>query len=453
MTALCSIIGVLDDGASSLSQEALQLVRSAKHVIAGSRLLATLVDDIGQAQSYDLTGHLSQVPGWISAAINNNEAVAVLASGDPLCHGIAGFLAKKFAPEQLRILPNLTSIQLAFAELKLPWQSATIASVHSQDAGEWVRGASPQHGMYALLQQCRQHALLAVLTSPENNPARIARMLQTEGLADDFDIAVAQALRQPGQTVSGFLSVANVAADKYIDPNVVILKRKTALPAPVLFGVSDDSFRQRKPEKGLITKREVRAVSLARMQLTRSSVVWDIGAGSGSVGLEAARLCPDGHVYAIEKNIDDIANVEHNHAVWGVSNYSFVHGKAPQHLDSWPDPDAVFIGGSGGELAELIALCLNRLKPNGWLVMNFVTLENMSTAVETLKQLGANWDACQIQASRSSPILDMHRLQAENPVWIVSAIAPASPKAPNFGALPPASMQSSAMTLKNHNEQ
>jgi len=423
MTALCSIIGVLDDGASSLSQEALQLVRSAKHVIAGSRLLATLADDIGQAQPYDLTGHLSQVPGWISAAINNNEAVAVLASGDPLCHGIAGFLGKKFAPEQLRILPNLTSIQLAFTELKLPWQSATIASVHSQDAGEWVRGASPQHGMYALLQLCRQHALLAVLTSLENNPARIARMLQIEGLADDFDIAVAQALRQPEQIVTGFLPVSSIAAGEYIDPNVVILKRKTALPAPVLFGVCDDSFQQRKPEKGLITKREVRAVSLARMQLTRRSVVWDIGAGSGSVGLEAARLCPDGHVYAIEKNVDDIANVEYNHAAWGISNYSFVHGKAPQYLDTWPDPDAVFIGGSGGELAELIALCLRRLKPNGWLVMNFVTLENMSTAVETLKQLSATWDACQIQASRSSPILNMHRLQAENPVWVVSATA------------------------------
>lgn len=421
MTALCSIIGVLDDGASSLSQEALQLVRSAQHVIAGSRLLVTLANEISQAQQYDLTGHLPQVPGWINDAINKGQPVAVLASGDPLCHGIAGFLAKKLSPEQLSILPNLTSIQLAFAELKLPWQNATIASVHSQDAGEWLRGGGPQHGMYALLQQCRQHTLLAVLTSPENNPARIARMLQTEGLADDFDIAVAQALRQPEQTITGFLPVSSIATSELLDPNVVILKRKTALPAPVLFGVSDDSFQQRKPEKGLITKREVRAVSLARMQLTRTSVVWDIGAGSGSVGLEAARLCPDGHVYAIEKNVDDIANVEHNHAAWGISNYSFVHGKAPQYLDSWPDPDAVFIGGSGGELADLIALCLNRLKANGWLVMNFVTLENMSTAVEALKQLGASWDACQIQASRSSPILNMHRLQAENPVWIVSA--------------------------------
>ncbi|MCQ8102988.1 precorrin-6y C5,15-methyltransferase (decarboxylating) subunit CbiE [Methylomonas sp. SURF-2] len=421
MQAMCSFIGVLDNGAASLSQEALQVLREAKHVIAGSRLLTTLADDIRQARHYDLTGQLKQVPDWINAALADNEAVAVLATGDPLCHGIAGFLAGKLAPSRVRVLPNLSTIQLAFAELKLSWQNAVIVSVHSQDAGEWTRGATSSHGLYQLAQRCRQHDLLAVLTSPDNTPARIARMLEIEAMADQFDIAVAECLNQPQQRVTGLLPVGAVAQSIFADPNVVILKRKEPVPTPILFGVEDANFQQRKPEKGLITKREVRAVSLARLQLTRHSIVWDIGAGSGSVGLEAARLCADGHVFAIEKNADDIANVEQNQAAWGISNYSFVHGKAPQHLDGWPDPDAVFIGGSGGELAELIALCLRRLKPGGWLVMNFVTLENLSTAVETLKQLGADWDVCQIQASRSSPILNMHRLQAENPVWIVSA--------------------------------
>jgi precorrin-6Y C5,15-methyltransferase (decarboxylating) len=423
MTATCTLIGVLDDGAAGLGDKALQCLREAKHVIAGSRLLTMLADEIARAQRYDLTGQLSQVPLWINAALANNEPVAVLASGDPLCHGIGGYLADRLPRAKLRILPHLSSIQLAFAELGLPWQSATIASVHSKDAGEWQRGATPEHGLYALMQQCRRHDLLAVLTSPDNNPPRIARMLQAEGLAEAFEIAVAQALKQPEQAVTDFLPVFAVAAGVYAEPNVAILKRKAPQAAPVLFGISDGCFQQRKPEKGLITKREVRAVSLARMQLTRRSVVWDIGAGSGSVGLEAARLCPDGHVYAIEKNAGDLANIEQNHAAWGISNYSFFHGKAPQHLDCWPDPDAVFIGGSGGELTELIGICLGRLRLGGWLVMNFVTLENLSTAVDTLKRLGACWDVCQIQASRSSPILDMNRLQAENPVWIVSATA------------------------------
>jgi len=424
MQALCTFIGVLDDGIASLCPDALQALRQAKHVIAGTRLLETLNHEIGHAKTYDLTGQLKQVPIWIAAALAKDEAVAVLATGDPLCHGIAGFLTGKLDKSRVRILPNLSTIQLAFAELKLPWAAAKIVSVHASAAGEWVRGATPQHGLYQLALQCRRHDLLAVLTSPDNTPDRIARMLKIEGLADQFDMAVAQALKQPEQAVTDFLSVNEAACSNFIDPNVVVLKRKTPKIESVLFGLPDDSFVQRKPEKGLITKREVRAVSLARMELKRSSIVWDIGAGSGSVGLEAARLCPDGHVFAIEKNADDIANVEQNHAAWGVSNYSFRHGKAPQFLDTWPDPDAVFIGGSGGELAELIVLCLGRLRASGWLVMNFVTLENLSTAVETLKKLGADWDVCQIQSSRSSPILNMNRLQAENPVWIVSATAP-----------------------------
>ena len=105
----------------------------------------------------------------------------------------------------------------------------------------------------------------------------------------------------------------------------------------------------------------------------------------------------------------------------GISNYTLVHGKAPEGLQHWPDPDAVFVGGSGGELAQLIALIVQRLKPEGCLVMNFVTLENLSLAVETLKSLGVTWDVLQLQAARSKPILHMNRMAAENPVWLVCA--------------------------------
>lgn len=421
MSAICHVIGILDDGSASLNSQTLSLLHSAKHVIAGTRVLKLLSAEIQNAKTYDLTGNLKNVPLWISNALEANESVIVLASGDPLCHGIGSFLAGKIEPEKLRFVPNLSTIQLAFSEVKLAWQNAKIVSIHNKDAGEWQRGATSEHGLYELAQQCRRQELLVVLTSPENNPSRIARLLEIENLADDFEIAIAQNLKQSSQAVTDFLPVSIVAKNSYSELNVVILKRKQPLENSVLFGQSDENFVQRKPEKGLITKREIRAVSLARMQLTRSSIVWDIGAGSGSVGLEATCLCPDGHVFAIEKNADDIANIEQNHAVWNVSNYSFFHGKAPQFLETWQNPDAVFIGGSGGELAELITLCLNRLNLGGWLVMNFVTIENLSTAVETLKQCGATWDVTQIQASRSSPILNMHRLQAENPVWIVSA--------------------------------
>jgi precorrin-6Y C5,15-methyltransferase (decarboxylating) len=156
------------------------------------------------------------------------------------------------------------------------------------------------------------------------------------------------------------------------------------------------------------------------MELRADSIVWDIGAGSGSVGIEAARLCPQGHVFSIEKNAGDYENALTNARAFGLHNYTLCNAKAPERLDNWPDPDAVFIGGSSGELDALIALIVQRLRQGGCLVMNFVTFENLATAMATLKTMDVSWDVTQMQCSRSKPILDMQRLAAENPVWIVS---------------------------------
>jgi precorrin-6Y C5,15-methyltransferase (decarboxylating) len=419
----CRVIGVLDDGVSSLSATALAYLRTADVVIGGSRTLALLEAEIpASAQTRDLTGQLKAVPEWVRSAREAHQSCVVLATGDPLCHGIAPYLAQHVCLDALDILPNLSTLQVACARVGLAWQDARIVSVHSKDAGEWARGSCPDHGLYALAQSLRSQHRLLVLTSPANSPDRIARLLLTEGLGDDFHMAVAENLLQADERVYAQLSPEQAAQMRFADLNVVLLWRTRPRAEPVRFGLNDAAYQQRQPDKGLITKQEVRAVSLARLQLRADSLVWDIGAGSGSVGLEAARLCPRGHVWAIEKNEADVAIAQTNHVAFGVSNYSLFHGKAPQHLDSWPDPDAIFIGGSGGELDELIALCLRRLRAGGTLVMNFVTLENLARATQALQALGAVWDVLQLQAARSKPILDMHRMAAENPVWIVCAL-------------------------------
>ena len=421
----CRVIGVLDDGVASLNATALAHLRSADVVIGGARTLALLARELKPgAVRHDLTGQLKAVPDWVRAARADNLSCVVLATGDPLCHGIAPYLAQHLCVQALDILPNVSTLQLACARIGLAWQDARIVSVHARDAGEWLRGSTPAHGLYALAQALRAHPRLLVLTSPDNSPDRIARLLLAEGLGDDFHMAVAENLLQPEERVLAELSPHDAAGMRFAPLNVVLLWRTTAAPRPVRFGLPDAAFVQRQPEKGLITKQEVRAVSLARLQLRADSIVWDIGAGSGSVGLEAARLCPQGHVYAIEKNEADHAIAGQNHAAFGVANYSLLHGKAPEGLDAWPDPDAVFIGGSGGELAALIAGILQRLRPGGALVMNFVTLENLTTAtatLQTLEEQGVSWDVLQLQAARSKPILHMHRMAAENPVWIVCA--------------------------------
>ena len=418
---ICKIIGVLDSGVQGLTPDALSAIQTADRVIGASRTLNLFAEHIAQAEQKDLTGHLQDVPVWISEALQAEQQVVVLATGDPLCHGIASYLHKKLPNEQLHIIPNVSSVQWAFSRIGLSWQDAQIISVHSKDAGEWQKGAGPEHGLYTLLQAIFNADKLAVLTSPENTPDRIARMMLQENIADQFDISVAENLLCADEKLVHDQSVESIAGQSFNGNDIVILQRKQIRIAKTLFGIQASDFQQRKPDKGLITKREVRAVSLARMQLKHNSIVWDIGAGSGSVGLEAARLCHQGYVYAVEKNTADFEIASNNAKQLSVYNYQLIHNKAPAGLEDWPTPDAIFIGGTGGELAELIQLCLQRLTKGGWLVMNFVTIENLTTAIETLKSLDAHWDMTQLQASRSQPILHMHRMQAENPVWIVSA--------------------------------
>lgn len=421
MSNRCQVIGVLDNGCQGLSEVTLAHVKGAEVVIAASRVLELFSDVTVTAEKKDLTGNLSLVPEWVKSALGAQKKVIVLATGDPLCHGIASFLAKKLGVDKLEIIPNVSTIQLAFSRIGLAWQDAKICSVHSKDAGEWVQGAGAEHGFYALLQEINRHNKLAILTSFENGPARIAKMLCVEKIDDLFNMTVAENLLCDGETIFQGLSVAELAEQEFTGNDVVILSRIEKQLPELLFGYADDKFKQRKPDKGLITKREVRAVSLARLQLMVSSTVWDIGAGSGSVGIEAAKLCHQGHVYAIEKNSADFAIAKENAFNFGLHNYSIIESKAPLGMQDWPAPNAVFIGGSGGELAELITFCLAKLHVNGCLVMNFVTLENLSVALEALKKSGASWDVTQLQASRSQPILHMNRMQAENPVWIVCA--------------------------------
>ena len=462
----CRIIGVLDDGAASLTPTALAHIRQADVIIGAERTLALFAGQFKpDARTFDLTGQLKAVPGWVEAARGARQSCVVLATGDPLCFGIAPYLAARLCTQALEILPNVSTLQLACARLGMAWQDVPFLSIHAKDAGPWQRGAGPSHGLYRLAQAVHAHDRLLVLTSPDNTPARIAELLRIEGLEDAVQMAVAENLLQPDEHVHALLSVDEAAGMTFAPLNVVALWRIQPRDNPVLMGREDESYFQRRPKGdgtgGLITKQEVRAVSLARLQLRADSLVWDIGAGSGSVGLEAARLCHRGHVWAIEKNAHDIEIIRQNHDAFRVANYTLVDDKAPAGMEAWPDPDAVFIGGSGGELAGLIRLVLFRLKPGGHLVMNFVTLENLATALETLKDVQAqgagakqpteagseepthgahdsvshdmgsaaasdagkalHWDVLQLQASRSRPILSMNRLAAENPVWLVSA--------------------------------
>ena len=186
-------------------------------------------------------------------------------------------------------------------------------------------------------------------------------------------------------------------------------------------GLPDDAFEQRRPNKGQITKREVRAVSLYALGLRQDSVVWDIGAGTGSVSVEAALIANQGQVYSIERDTDSLPLLEANVARLGSENIHIVSGEAPGALEDLPSPDSVFVGGSGGNLSKILEYAVSRLNPSGAIVVNLAVLERTQEAYRLLKSLGLATELTQITAARGKEMPDgAVRLESLNPVFIVT---------------------------------
>ena len=194
-----------------------------------------------------------------------------------------------------------------------------------------------------------------------------------------------------------------------------------AVPAAArAFGLPDDAFEQRRPRRGQITKSEVRAVSLYALGLRPDSIVWDLGAGTGSVAVEAARVAHLGRVYAVDKDADSADLLRGNVARYGDGRVSVVIGVAPEALDGLPDPDSVFIGGGGSAMPEIISAVVGRLRPSGRLVANFAAMERANETYRALQEAGLSPELTMVSASRGRELPDgALRLEAMNPVFVV----------------------------------
>lgn len=398
MTQTIKVIGIGDDGQASLLPLYRQWIEEAELLVGGERHLAFFPEFRGETRL--LKGGLSALAEELRT---ETRRTVILASGDPLFYGIGSLLAKKL---DVHIYPHLSSIQLAFAKMGDAWQDAFFASVH----GRSIKG---------LAQRIDGKEKVALLTDEQNNPAAIARYLLDFGM-NEYDAFVAENLGGADER-TGWYTLADMAEQTFSPLNVVILKKQR--PAPVWpLGIRDEEFSQRKPDKGLITKREVRILSLAQLELHAKSIVWDIGTCTGSVAIEAARIARDGEVYAVEKNADDLNNCRQNMAKFR-TDLTVVHARAPEGLEQFPDPDAVFIGGSGGELRELLHICCTRLRAGGRIVVNAATIETLYEATQSFAEEGFETSVTLAQLSRSKPILNLTRFEALNPIYIITAWA------------------------------
>ncbi|MCL5985243.1 MAG: precorrin-6y C5,15-methyltransferase (decarboxylating) subunit CbiE [Actinobacteria bacterium] len=396
-----SVVGVGANGAESLFPQALKIVNEAEIVFGGERILNMF--PWLNAQKVVIGNNLSEVVGLIRNNLGYKQMV-VLAAGDPNFYGVAKTLIAGLGKDVVEVTPNVSAMQLAFARIKESWDDAVLTSVHGRPIADIVEIVSSHHK-------------IGIFTDDNNSPAEIARVLQEQGVEN----CQAYVCQDMGTTNESIIStdMYSLKEQEFSPLNTLILIRGPSVANHLSrLGISDQSFYQW--QEGLITKMEVRAISLAKMRLTEKSIVWDIGAGSGAMTIEASLLADKGTIFAIEKNPDRAVIIRNNIRKFGRKNIRVIETMAPEGLGNLPDPDAIFVGGSGGRIAEILSKVSSSLKPCGRIVINIVTLENLHLAVEELRSNGFVFEIVLVNVARSKEISDLTRLEAMNPVFVLT---------------------------------
>jgi len=386
-----------------LTPKVREIIRKAQVLVAGRRLLDYFPDHPGKQilLGKDPEGALAQLPP-LAAKLR----VVVLASGDPNFYGVGPLVVKIMGADRVVIHPNVTAVQAACARLKLPWQDATIISLHGRT--------------WAPLEEVLNRAVgkLIIYTDPEHTPAAIAQYLLER--RQDGRLCVLEDLGQATERLT-WLSPKEAREREFSPLNLVVIlpgeEAAAAEVAPLHLGLPEAALAH---QAGLITKAEVRAVVLARLALSPGLTLWDVGAGCGSVGLEASLLIPGGQIIAVEQDEGRAVQVRANAAKFGVQNLRVVCGRAPECLAGLPAPQRVFLGGGGRNIKEILTEVLGRLERGGRVALTATRLETLETARSVLTQAGWEVDLTQLQVSRSQPLAGGIFMQALNPVWIVT---------------------------------
>jgi precorrin-6Y C5,15-methyltransferase (decarboxylating) len=403
------IIGIGDDGLEGLTATARQLVGQADLLLGTRQALAAVSGS--QAERVEIGTSLDAIVKKIEQA--KNKRTVVLATGDPLFYGTARYLCDRLGKERFEVTPHVSSMQLAFARVKESWDDAYLTSLASQP-------------LERVVEKTRTAAKVGLFTSEQSPPSAVAKAL-LERKIDYFTAYVCENLGSPDERVTQG-QLVDIAEQEFSPLNVMILVRKPGVPdrpaamvGKRLFGNPDEEFLQSQPKRGLLTPAEVRAIALAEMDLGVTSTVWDVGAGSGSVAIEAAQLASAGQVFAIEMDPEDYQLIASNAERFGVSNLTPVLGKAPEAWESLPPPDAVFVGGTGRNVSKIVELAFEKLRSGGRLVANVGSVENLAAVRDILQKQSGDCQVWMINISRGTDQMDRLRFEAMNPTFLVGA--------------------------------
>ncbi len=407
MTARIYIVGIGDDGLDGLTGHARSLVYSAEVLIGTSALLDRLPEEI-TARRIACDGGLEELKGCLSK-LPDRPAV-LLASGDPLFYGIANFLNDSIGKQRFEIVPHVSSMQLAFARVKESWDDAYLTNLAVQ----------PLDRVVDLIRSAERVGLFTTETIP---PGAVAEALLDRRI-DYFTAYVCENLGTPNETVTQG-DLRSIRNQTFAPLNVMILVRHSGaadLPSgrsrKRLFGNPDDAFLQSRPKRGLLTPMEVRCIALAELDLRRDSVMWDVGAGSGALAIEAASIADAGKVFAIEMDAEDYNLMLQNAERFDVPALVPIHGQAPAAWESLPDPDAVFVGGSGRIVPELVGGAAARMK-SGQLVVSVTSPDNLVAVQAVLDKAGFRPDVRMINVARGQHQMDRIRFESLNPMFLV----------------------------------
>ena len=380
-TRWLTLIGIGEDGLEGLSHGAKLLLSQARLVVGGARHLALA----GPLTCETLVWPSPLSDALPAIAARRGQPVVVLATGDPFFYGIGSLLVQHFGAAEIACLPGLSAFSLAGARLGWALQDCTMLSLHGRD-------------LALIIPHLHPGARILALSWDGSTPGLLAQLLCARGMGASR-VSVLEAMGGPKERVThgradaldgqDFAALNLVALEIVCEPEARIIPR--------IAGVPDALFEH----DGQITKREIRALTLSALAPMPGQLLWDVGAGSGAIGIEWMLAHSKNRAIAIEPKPERVARIARNAAALGVPGLQIMAGEAPDALAGLPEPDAIFLGGGGSDAGVFAAVWI-ALRPGGRLVANAITLEMQAVLLQAFQTHGG--DLIQVQISRADPV-------------------------------------------------